>query len=89
MQKVAVPVLRHRISTNFQAQAEGMTTEDVIARLLQEIPVPEIPKFCGLNRNCRPQETRRQGRQGDKEIRCNAISLSPLLLVSSSSMPVE
>ncbi len=23
MQKVAVPVLRHRISTNFQAQAEG------------------------------------------------------------------
>ena len=30
-----MPVLRHRISTNFQAQAEGMTTEDVIARLLQ------------------------------------------------------
>ncbi len=45
VQKVAVPVLRHRISTNFQAQAEGMTTEDVIARLLKEIPVPEIPKF--------------------------------------------
>ena len=47
VQKVAVPVLRHRISTNFQAQAEGMTTEDVIARLLKEIPVPEIPKFAG------------------------------------------
>ena len=31
VQKIAVPVLRHRISTNFQAQAEGMTTEDVIA----------------------------------------------------------
>jgi len=45
VQKVAEPVLRHRISTNFQAQAEGMTTEDVIARLLKEIPVPEIPKF--------------------------------------------
>jgi MoxR-like ATPase len=47
VQKVAVPVLRHRISTNFQAQAEGMTTEDVIARLLREIPVPVIPKFVG------------------------------------------
>jgi MoxR-like ATPase len=45
VQKVAVPVLRHRISTNFQAQAEGLTTEDVIERLLREIPQPEIPKF--------------------------------------------
>ncbi len=38
IRKVAVPVLRHRVSTNFQAQAEGMTTEDVIARLIKEIP---------------------------------------------------
>jgi MoxR-like ATPase len=45
IRKVAVPVLRHRISTNFQAQAEGMTTEDVIARLLKEIPEPEVSKF--------------------------------------------
>ena len=45
VQKVAVPVLRHRISTNFQAQAEGMTTESVVLRLLKEIPEPEIPKF--------------------------------------------
>ena len=47
IQKIAVPVLRHRVSTNFQAQAEGMTTEDVIERLLKEIPTPEIPKFSG------------------------------------------
>jgi MoxR-like ATPase len=46
VQRVAVPVLRHRIATNFQAQAEGMTTEDVIGRLLKDIPVPEIPKFA-------------------------------------------
>jgi MoxR-like ATPase len=39
--------LRHRVSTNFQAQAEGMTTEDVIQRLLDEIPTPDIPKFSG------------------------------------------
>ena len=45
IRKVAEPVLRHRVSTNFQAQAEGMTTEKVIARLIAEIPAPEIPKF--------------------------------------------
>ncbi|MBS0209159.1 MAG: MoxR family ATPase [Planctomycetes bacterium] len=45
IQRVAVPVLRHRISTNFQAQAEGMSSEEVIQRLIKEIPVPEIPKF--------------------------------------------
>ena len=45
IQKVAVPVLRHRVSTNFQAQAEGVTNEDVIAKLLKEIPTPEIPKY--------------------------------------------
>ena len=45
VQKCAVPVLRHRISTNFQAQAEGMSTEDLVARLIKEIPLPEIPKF--------------------------------------------
>ncbi len=47
IKKIAVPVLRHRVSTNFQAQAEGMTTEDVILRLLREIPTPDIPKFSG------------------------------------------
>jgi MoxR-like ATPase len=45
VKKIAVPVLRHRISTNFQAQAEGMNSETVIGRLLKEIPEPEIPKF--------------------------------------------
>ena len=42
VKKIAVPVLRHRLSTNFQAQAEGMTTEDVIQRLLKEVKEPEV-----------------------------------------------
>ena len=45
IRSIAIPVLRHRVSTNFQAQAEGMSTEDIIHRLLDEIPEPEIPKF--------------------------------------------
>lgn len=45
VRKIAIPVLRHRISTNFQAQAEGMTTDDVVLKLLDEIPEPDVPKF--------------------------------------------
>ena len=45
VQKIAVPVLRHRISTNFQAQAEGMSNEDIIERLVRETPPPVIPKY--------------------------------------------
>ena len=45
VKKVAMAVLRHRVSTNFQAQAEGMTTEDVIERLIKETPEPNVPKF--------------------------------------------
>ena len=45
VRKVAVPVLRHRISTNFQSQAEGLTTEDIVGRLLEEIPEPSVPKY--------------------------------------------
>ncbi|GAA4429523.1 MoxR family ATPase [Bremerella cremea] len=45
VKKIAIPVLRHRIGTNFQAQAEGMTNVDVITRLLEEIPEPKIEKF--------------------------------------------
>ncbi len=45
VQKIAIPVLRHRISTNFQAQAEGMSNEDIIQRLLRDVQPPEIPKY--------------------------------------------
>jgi MoxR-like ATPase len=45
VRKVAIPVLRHRISTNFQAQAEGQTTESLIRRLTAEIREPEVPKY--------------------------------------------
>lgn len=46
VRKIAVPVLRHRIATNFQAQAEGMTNDDIIERLVKEIAEPDVPKFA-------------------------------------------
>lgn len=49
VRRVAIPVLRHRVSTNFQAQAEGMTAEDVINRLLEDVPEPEISKFAAAS----------------------------------------
>jgi len=34
------PVLRHRIITNFHAQSEGITTDQIVDRLLQQVPLP-------------------------------------------------
>jgi MoxR-like ATPase len=45
IKKVAIPVLRHRISTNFQAQAEGKTSEDLIQQLLTTVGEPEVAKY--------------------------------------------
>ncbi len=49
IKRIAVPVLRHRLSANFQAQAEGMTTDAIIQRLLKEIREPEIPKYASAD----------------------------------------
>ena len=37
IRRVAPAVLRHRISTNFQAQAEGMTIENIISKMLKDL----------------------------------------------------
>jgi MoxR-like ATPase len=34
-------VLRHRIILNFAAQSEGLTTDDVVRKLLEAIPADE------------------------------------------------
>jgi MoxR-like ATPase len=42
---IAKPVLYHRFSTNFTADSEGIKPEDVITRLLKEIPEPSEEKY--------------------------------------------
>lgn len=42
----AVPVLRKRVGANFQAQAEGMTTDKIVLKLLDIVPTPKIEKFA-------------------------------------------
>ena len=52
---VAMPVLRHRIITNFNAEAEGITPDHIVKKLLESIPEDEskaakderIPEISG------------------------------------------
>ncbi len=37
---LAHPVLRHRIIINFHAQSEGVTTDTIVDRLLESVPLP-------------------------------------------------
>ena len=40
VRRVALPVLRHRVLVNFHAEAEGVSTDDVVAHLLQAVEPP-------------------------------------------------
>jgi MoxR-like ATPase len=44
IQDVAVPVLRHRIAANFQAQAEGIDSVEIVRRLLDVVPQPAVAR---------------------------------------------
>ncbi len=49
IQKIALPVLRHRIATNFQAQAEGVDTDEIVRRLIDDVAVPKPPRMADKN----------------------------------------
>ena len=41
IKSIALPALRHRIITNFNAEADGVTTDDIINKLLEITPVDD------------------------------------------------
>ncbi|MEJ2111266.1 MAG: MoxR family ATPase, partial [Acidobacteriota bacterium] len=41
IQALAYPVMRHRILTNFHAESQRITTEEIIRQLLEAVPVPQ------------------------------------------------
>ncbi len=45
IKKAAAPVLRHRVAANFQAQAEGKTSDDIVADLLKSVGETEPAKY--------------------------------------------
>jgi MoxR-like ATPase len=47
VKKAAGPVLRHRVSANFQAQAEGKDSDAIVAELLRAVSEPEPAKYVG------------------------------------------
>ena len=55
VQAVAAPVLRHRILTNFNAEAEGISTDDIVKKLIDLVPpdgsvnrlLPKVFKTAG------------------------------------------
>ena len=56
--KVALPVLRHRVRTNFNADAEGVTTDDLIVRLIDSLPnVEDTPEGEQLTKVFRSADT--------------------------------
>ena len=42
VRKVAVPVLRHRLGTNFQAESRGIDAVQIVTMLLKEVPEPKL-----------------------------------------------
>ena len=55
VRSVAHPVLRHRFFTNFNADSEGVTVEDIIARLLEKIPEPDENAYARKARESRKE----------------------------------
>ena len=45
---LALPVLRHRLLTTFHADAEGVTADDIVGRLLAAVPPPQEKAVAGL-----------------------------------------
>ena len=43
---LAIPVMRHRMFTNFNADAEGVSTEDIINELLRVVPEPDEAAYA-------------------------------------------
>jgi len=41
IRSLAKPVLRHRILTNFHAESERITTDQIIEKLVNAVPVPK------------------------------------------------
>jgi len=41
IREVAYPVLRHRLMTTFNADSEGITTDDIIRKVISAVPLPQ------------------------------------------------
>ena len=54
IRQVALPVLRHRIVTNFNAEAEGVRSDTIVRKLIEFISQPSIPVAAPVSRKVSP-----------------------------------
>ncbi|MEX0585061.1 MAG: hypothetical protein WD176_00355, partial [Pirellulales bacterium] len=47
VEALAAPVLRHRIMTNFNAEAEGVTPDEIVKRLIDRLADDHGPSRSG------------------------------------------
>ena len=47
IRSVALPVMRHRVLTNFNAEAEGITSDDIVRQLIDVVPSGESEALSG------------------------------------------
>jgi len=40
VQALALPILRHRVVTNFYAESERLTADAIVSQLIESVPVP-------------------------------------------------
>ncbi len=45
VRRAAIPVMRHRIAPNFQAQSEGIDSVDIVKKLLATVEEPKVAKY--------------------------------------------
>jgi MoxR-like ATPase len=41
IQKLAAPIMRHRLLKNFHAESDGVTSDEIVRRLIEAVPVPK------------------------------------------------
>ena len=41
VQRLAAPIMRHRILKNFHAESDGITSDEIVRRLIEVVPVPK------------------------------------------------
>lgn len=47
LEAIALPALRHRLILNFEAEAEGVTTDHIIAQVLRDVPRDAVAAAAG------------------------------------------
>jgi len=46
VKKAALPAMRHRALLNFEGEAEGMSTDDIIKNIVETLPT-DVPMTAG------------------------------------------